>query len=90
MAETLIEKVWNQHAARQLPNGLTQLYVGLHLVHEVTGPRAFDMLTARGWPVGAPHRTFATMDHIVPTNRQAAIGACRSSVVAQWRLGGLR
>ena len=71
MAATLFEKVWNQHAVRQLPNGLTQLYVGLHLVHEVTSPQAFDMLAARGWPVRAPHRTFATMDHIVPTDRQA-------------------
>src|SRR5687767_3205507 len=28
------------------------------------------MLAARGWPVRAPHRTFATMDHIVPTESQ--------------------
>jgi 3-isopropylmalate/(R)-2-methylmalate dehydratase large subunit len=71
MADTLFEKIWRQHAVRVLPNGLTQLYVGLHLVHEVTSPQAFDMLAARGWPVRAPHRTFATMDHIVPTDRQA-------------------
>jgi len=71
MPSTLFEKVWNTHAVRQLPNGQTQLYVGLHLVHEVTSPQAFDMLAARGWPVRAPHRTFATMDHIVPTDRQA-------------------
>ena len=71
MPSTLFEKVWKSHAVRQLPNGQTQLYVGLHLVHEVTSPQAFDMLAARGWPVRAPHRTFATMDHIVPTDRQA-------------------
>jgi len=71
MAGTLFEKVWNAHAVRLLPNGQTQLYVGLHLVHEVTSPQAFDMLGARGWPVRAPHRTFATMDHIVPTAAQA-------------------
>lgn len=71
MAATLFTKVWDAHAVRRLPNGQTQLYVGLHLVHEVTSPQAFDMLAARGWPVRAPHRTFATMDHIVPTAGQA-------------------
>jgi len=68
--KTLFEKVWNQHAVRQLPNGQTQLYVGLHLVHEVTSPQAFDELRVRGWRVRAPERTFATVDHIVPTRRQ--------------------
>jgi 3-isopropylmalate/(R)-2-methylmalate dehydratase large subunit len=67
MAQTLFEKVWDLHTVRRLPNGQTQLYVGLHLVHEVTSPQAFDMLNARGWRVRAPERTFATIDHIVPT-----------------------
>ncbi len=71
MPQTLFEKVWSQHAVRQLPTGQTQLYIGLHLVHEVTSPQAFDMLRLRGWRVRAPHRTFATVDHIVPTASQA-------------------
>jgi 3-isopropylmalate/(R)-2-methylmalate dehydratase large subunit len=71
MAQTLFEKVWNQHAVRQLATGQTQLYIGLHLIHEVTSPQAFDMLRARGWTVRAPHRTFATVDHIVPTSSVA-------------------
>ena len=70
MSRTLFEKVWDLHAVRRLPNGQTQLYVGLHLVHEVTSPQAFDELAARGWPVRAPARTFATIDHIVPTDGQ--------------------
>ena len=70
MAQTLFQKVWNQHAVRKLPTGQTQLYIGLHLVHEVTSPQAFEMLRLRGWPVKAPHRTFATLDHIVPTGSQ--------------------
>jgi 3-isopropylmalate/(R)-2-methylmalate dehydratase large subunit len=70
MAGTLFDKIWDAHAVRELPNGQTQLYVGLHLIHEVTTPQAFDMLAARGWGVRAPHRTFATMDHIVPTDSQ--------------------
>ena len=67
MSATLLEKVWNAHTVRRLPNGQTQLFVGLHLVHEVTSPQAFDMLRARGWNVRFPQRTVATVDHIVPT-----------------------
>jgi 3-isopropylmalate/(R)-2-methylmalate dehydratase large subunit len=68
MAETLFHKVWNAHTVRTLPSGQTQLFVGLHLVHEVTSPQAFDMLRQHGWTVAFPERTFATVDHIVPTD----------------------
>src|SRR6476469_4812050 len=67
---TLFEKVWNAHAVRTLPSGQTQLFVGLHLVHEVTSPQAFDMIRQHGWGVPFPERTFATVDHIVPTSSQ--------------------
>jgi 3-isopropylmalate/(R)-2-methylmalate dehydratase large subunit len=70
MSSTLFRKVWDAHAVRRLPTGQTQLFIGLHLVHEVTSPQAFDMLRARGWPVRFPGRTFATVDHIVPTGDQ--------------------
>jgi 3-isopropylmalate/(R)-2-methylmalate dehydratase large subunit len=70
MPETLFHKVWNAHAVRTLPSGQTQLFVGLHLLHEVTSPQAFDMLRQHGWRVAFPDRTFATVDHIVPTNTQ--------------------
>jgi 3-isopropylmalate/(R)-2-methylmalate dehydratase large subunit len=59
--------VWDLHTVRQLPTGQTQLFIGLHLVHEVTTPQAFDELRARGWKVARPDRTFATTDHIIPT-----------------------
>jgi 3-isopropylmalate/(R)-2-methylmalate dehydratase large subunit len=55
---------------RKLPSGQTQLFVGLHLVHEVTTPQAFDMLRQHGWRVAFPERTFGTVDHIVPTRTQ--------------------
>ena len=64
MPQTLLQKVWDRHAVRTLPNGQTQLYIGLHLVHEVTSPHAFEALDRRGWRVAAPGRTFATLDHI--------------------------
>jgi 3-isopropylmalate/(R)-2-methylmalate dehydratase large subunit len=70
MGKTLLQKVWDAHTVRRLPTGQTQLFIGLHLVHEVTSPQAFDMLNARGWKVAFPGRTFATVDHIVPTRER--------------------
>src|SRR5216110_3323143 len=70
MGSTLLQKVWDLHTVRKLPNGQTQLFIGLHLIHEVTTPQAFDMLRARGLTVRFPNRTVATVDHIVPTRDQ--------------------
>src|SRR6187455_332549 len=67
---TLFHKVWKAHAVRVLSTGQTQLFIGLHLIHEVTSPQAFDMLRSRGSKVAFPNRTFATVDHIVPTLNQ--------------------
>ncbi len=67
MAATLLQKVWDAHTVRILPTGQTQLFVGLHLIHEVTTPQAFDELRQRGWKVRFPSRTFGTVDHIIPT-----------------------
>ncbi len=69
MAESLFEKVWNAHSVRTLANGQTQLLIGTHLIHEVTSPQAFGMMRDLGLKVLMPHRTFATVDHIVPTDQ---------------------
>ena len=71
MAETLLDKVWSAHTVRTLPSGQTQLLIGLHLVHEVTSPQAYQMLREAGLGVRMPERTFATVDHIIPTRSQA-------------------
>ena len=68
MRKSLFEKVWEAHSVRTLANGQTQLLIGTHLIHEVTSPQAFGMLQDKGLPVKYPHRTFATVDHIVPTD----------------------
>ena len=67
MGRTLLQKVWDLHTVRTLPSGQTQLFIGLHMIHEVTSPQAFDMLRRRGVGVAFPEGTFATVDHIVPT-----------------------
>jgi 3-isopropylmalate/(R)-2-methylmalate dehydratase large subunit len=71
MGKTLYEKVFDRHVARALPSGRYQLVMGLHLVHEVTSPQAFSMLRERGFALKRPDRTFATVDHIVPTDGSA-------------------
>jgi len=68
---TLFDKVWDLHQVGTLPSGQTQLFIGLHLIHEVTSPQAFAMLRERGLKVMFPQRTVATVDHIVPTESQA-------------------
>ena len=70
MGKTLFDKVWAAHTVRELPNGMTQLLIGTHLIHEVTSPQAFGMLRDLKLPVLYPQRTFATVDHIVPTDER--------------------
>ena len=67
---TLYDKVWDLHRVAELPGGSTQLFVGLHLIHEVTSPQAFAALRDKGLSVRCPERTVATVDHIVPTTSQ--------------------
>ncbi len=67
---TLFDKVWDAHTVGILPSGQTQLFIGLHLIHEVTSPQAFAMLRERGLQVLYPERTIATVDHIIPTETQ--------------------
>jgi 3-isopropylmalate/(R)-2-methylmalate dehydratase large subunit len=67
---TLYDKVWDHHTVTRLPTGQDQLFVGLHLVHEVTSPQAFGMLKERDQKVAFPKRTHATVDHIVPTDNR--------------------
>ena len=70
MGKNLLKKVWELHKVRTLPSGQDQLFIGLHLIHEVTSPQAFAMLAERSLKVLHPERTFATVDHIVPTDDQ--------------------
>jgi len=70
MGKNLYQKVWDEHAVGTLADGRTQLFIGTHLIHEVTSPQAFGMLRDLGLGVKFPSRTFATVDHIVPTDNQ--------------------
>jgi 3-isopropylmalate/(R)-2-methylmalate dehydratase large subunit len=65
--QTLLDKIWQQHVVAQDSGAPAVLYIDLHLVHEVTSPQAFSGLKKRGLKVRRPDKTFATIDHSVPT-----------------------
>ena len=71
MGKNLYQKVWDDHVVGQLESGQYQLFIALHLIHEVTSPQAFGMLKDKGLGVAYPKRTFATVDHIIPTTDQS-------------------
>ncbi len=68
---TLFDKVWDLHKVADLPGGSSQIFIGLHLIHEVTSPQAFGALKDKNLKVKFPSRTIATVDHIVPTDNQS-------------------
>ncbi len=70
MAKNLFQKVWEDHLVRRLDSGQYQVFMALHLIHEVTSPQAFGMLKDKGLGVAYPKRTYATVDHIIPTDVQ--------------------
>jgi 3-isopropylmalate/(R)-2-methylmalate dehydratase large subunit len=67
MGKTLFEKVWDAHVVAQDEGAPAVLYIDAHLIHEVTSPQAFSTLRANGMKVRRPDKTFATMDHSIPT-----------------------
>ena len=87
MGKTLFEKVWDRHVVSSQAGEPTVIYVDAHLIHEVTSPQAFAELRGRGLTVRRPERTFATMDHAIPTREiplwpdeaQAQVGALRDN-----------
>ena len=73
-AQTLFDKIWNDHVVRAEPDGTTLLYIDRHLVHEVTSPQAFEGLVVAGRTPRRPGAALAVPDHNVPTtDRRVAI-----------------
>ncbi|MBV7337006.1 3-isopropylmalate dehydratase large subunit [Chloroflexi bacterium TSY] len=83
--KTLFEKVWDAHVVAQDEGAPAVLYIDAHLVHEVTSPQAFATLRERGLQVRCPERTFATMDHAIPTRQGIDIELWPSDAATQVR-----
>lgn len=73
MGKSVIDKIWDKHIVHQEEGKPDLLYVDLHLVHEVTSPQAFSGLRMKNRKVRRPDKTFATMDHNVPTKNRHVI-----------------
>lgn len=67
MGTTLFDKLWNRHVIIGKEGEAQLLYVDLQMIHEVTSPQAFEGLRQNNRTVRRPDKTFATMDHNVPT-----------------------
>ena len=85
MGKTLFEKVWDAHVVSQDEGAPAILYIDAHLIHEVTSPQAFTMLRERNLKVRRPDRTFATMDHAIPTRIGVGIELWPSDAAIQVR-----
>jgi 3-isopropylmalate/(R)-2-methylmalate dehydratase large subunit len=68
MAQTLYDKLWQNHVVHQEADGTALLYIDRHLVHEVTSPQAFEGLRLAGRKPWRVSSLVATPDHNTPTN----------------------
>lgn len=67
MAQTLFEKLWQEHEILPLGDGESLLAIDRVFLHERTGSIALKTMAADGRKVLSPERVFCTMDHIVDT-----------------------
>lgn len=67
MGKTLFDKLWERHVILGAEGAPQLLYIDLHLIHEVTSPQAFAGIREAGRTLRRPDKTFATMDHNIPT-----------------------
>lgn len=72
MSKTLYDKIWDAHLVRESQGDTALIYVDRQLVHEVTSPQAFEGLRLAGRTIRHPEKTFATMDHNIPTDTKDA------------------
>jgi 3-isopropylmalate/(R)-2-methylmalate dehydratase large subunit len=83
MGKNLYQKIFDSHVVGKLPSGQYQLFIGLHLCHEVTSPQAFEMIREDKLKVAFPQRTFATVDHIIPTTTDERARPLKDAVSEQ-------
>src|SRR5215467_3707753 len=72
--KTLYDKIWDAHVVVPETDAPAILYIDIPLLHEVTTPHAFAGLKKRGLKVRRTDRTFATIDHSIPTSSRSLSG----------------
>ena len=74
-AQTLYDKLWDDHLVKQRDDGSSLIYIDRHLLHEVTSPQAFEGLQLAGRKPWRRDANIATPDHNVPTDKaERALG----------------
>ncbi|MCC3647465.1 MAG: 3-isopropylmalate dehydratase large subunit [Bacillota bacterium] len=73
MGKSIIDKIWEKHVVHREEGKPDLMYIDLHLVHEVTSPQAFSGLRMKNRKVRRPDKTFATVDHNIPTDNRKVI-----------------
>ena len=66
-AQTLYDKIWQQHVVKTYKDGSQLIYIDRHLVQEVSSPQAFAGIDAEGRAFARPKAHIAVADHAVPT-----------------------
>ena len=67
MAQTLFEKLWQEHLVEKQSDGTDLIYIDRVFLHERTGSIALSSLRADGREIFCPEQVFCCMDHIVDT-----------------------
>ncbi len=62
---TMFDKIWRQHVVADLGEDWALLHIDRHLLHDLSGGRALEMLEERGLRTRNPELAFATPDHAV-------------------------
>lgn len=71
---TFLDKVWDNHEVERLESGQSLIFIDRLLLHELSTPRAFEELRARGLQVANPDLVIGFSDHIVSTDPGRATG----------------
>jgi len=69
MGYTLFEKIWKENTIAELETGETQLFIGQHLIHEVTSPQPFARMKKEGRRTLCPKLSFASFDHVASIDK---------------------
>ncbi len=65
MGLTLLDKIWDRHVIKTLPNGDALLHVDRHIVMDLASDIVFNKLREAGREAAMPQLTFGVADHAV-------------------------
>jgi len=67
MAQTLYDKIWDEHIVKSFDDGSSLIYIDRQMIHEVTSPQAFEGLELAHRKLWRRNSLLATADHVVST-----------------------